>query len=92
MSRDMAQQIIARLGAETCDYRVLEFSGPAMRDLDMDARMTLCNVAVDIGAKCGIVQPDEITAAYLRPRTQQPFELPRRGSGSWRRPAPRPRS
>jgi 3-isopropylmalate/(R)-2-methylmalate dehydratase large subunit len=77
MSRDIAQQIIHRLGTDLCDYRVLEFSGPAVRDLDMDARMTLCNVAVDIGAKCGIVEPDEVTEAYLRPRVSQPFELVR---------------
>jgi 3-isopropylmalate/(R)-2-methylmalate dehydratase large subunit len=75
MSRDIAQHIIHRLGTDLCDYRVLEFCGPAIRDLDMDARMTLCNVAVDIGAKCGIVEPDEVTEAYLRPRTSQPFEL-----------------
>lgn len=75
MSRDIAQQIIARLGTEMCDYRVLEFSGPAIRDFDMDMRMTLCNVVVDIGAKAGIVVPDSVTEAYLRPRTDQEFEL-----------------
>jgi 3-isopropylmalate/(R)-2-methylmalate dehydratase large subunit len=75
MSRDIAQQIIARLGADLCDYRVLEFSGPALIDMDMDMRMTLCNVAVDIGAKAGIVKPDAITREYLLPRTSQQLEL-----------------
>ena len=41
----------------------------------MDARMTLCNVAVDIGAKCGIVEPDAVTDAYLKPRAKAPYEL-----------------
>jgi 3-isopropylmalate/(R)-2-methylmalate dehydratase large subunit len=82
MSRDIAQQVIHRLGSEVCDYRVLEFSGPAMADLDMDARMTLCNVAVDIGAKCGIVEPDAVTEAYLRPRVSQPFELVKSDPGA----------
>ena len=77
MSRDIAQQVIAGLGAELCDYRVLEFCGPALAGLDMDMRMTLCNVAVDIGAKAGLVEPDEVTAAYLRSRTTEPFDLPR---------------
>lgn len=82
MSRDIAQGIIARLGADVCDYRVMEFSGPAVRNLDMDARMTLCNVAVDIGAKCGIVEPDEVTQAYLRPRTNKSFDLVRSDPGA----------
>lgn len=77
MGRDIAQQVIHSLGSELCDYRVVEFSGPALGGLDMDARMTLCSVAVDIGAKCGIVEPDEVTRAYLAPRTPQPFELVR---------------
>jgi 3-isopropylmalate/(R)-2-methylmalate dehydratase large subunit len=75
MSRDIAQQVIHKLGADVCDYRVIEFSGPSMKHLDMDARMTLCNVAVDIGAKCGIVEPDEVTREYLTPRVSQPFDL-----------------
>ena len=45
-----------------------------MMDMDMDARMTLCNVAVDIGAKAGIVEADAVTEAYLRPRVKDPFE------------------
>lgn len=68
MSRDIAQHIIARLGRDVCDYRVIEYSGPAMAWLDMDARMTLCNVAADVGAKSGIVEPDEVTRAYLSKR------------------------
>lgn len=77
MSRDIAQWAIAKLGAEQCDYRVLEYAGPACAQLDMDARMTLCNVAVDIGAKAGVVEPDQVTLEYLTPRTTQPFELVR---------------
>lgn len=77
MSRDVAQWTIATLGPERCDYRVLEYGGPAMARLDMDARMTLCNVAVDVGAKSGLVEPDELTQEYLRPRTTREFELVR---------------
>jgi 3-isopropylmalate/(R)-2-methylmalate dehydratase large subunit len=77
LSRDIAQWVIARLGAERCDYRVLEYAGPAMAHLDMDARMTLCNVAVDIGAKSGVVEPDELTREYLAPRAKGEFDLVR---------------
>lgn len=74
MSRDIAQWSIAKLGAERCDYRVLEFAGPAIADLDVDGRMTLCNVTVDAGAKAGVVEADEVTLAYLRPRAKREFE------------------
>jgi 3-isopropylmalate/(R)-2-methylmalate dehydratase large subunit len=74
MSRDIAQQIGAMLGTETCDYRVIEYAGPALSALDMDARMTLCNVAVDMGAKAAVVEADAITERYLRGRTTRPCE------------------
>lgn len=48
-------------------YKTLEFAGPAIRDLSIAGRMTLCNMTVDLGAKNGIVAPDEKTAAYLQP-------------------------
>ena len=73
MSRDIAQHVIARIGREQADYRVLEFGGPALATLDMDARMTLCNVAVDIGAKSGVVPPDARTLEYVAPRAKAPF-------------------
>jgi 3-isopropylmalate/(R)-2-methylmalate dehydratase large subunit len=75
MSRDIAQHIIARLGAELSDYRVLQYTGPAIAAMDMDMRMTLCNVAVDIGAKAGVVEADGLTAAYLAARTREPIDL-----------------
>jgi 3-isopropylmalate/(R)-2-methylmalate dehydratase large subunit len=68
MSRDLAQHIIGKLGPEICDYRVIEFAGPAMPRLDMDARLTLCNVTVDVGAKAGVAEFDAVTQAWLRPR------------------------
>ena len=77
MSRDVAQWIIHRLGADLCDYRVLEYGGPAFAALDMDFRMTLCNVAIDVGAKAALVEPDEVTAAYLRARTTAVLDMTR---------------
>ncbi len=82
MSRDLAQRVIALLGPALCDYRVIEYTGPALADLDMDARMTLCNVAVEAGAKAGLVEPDAVTDAYLRGRTSLPYELLRSDAGA----------
>lgn len=75
MSRDIAQWIIAKLSPERCDYRVLEYGGPALANLDMDARMTLCNVAIDVSAKTAVCEPDELTRAYLSTRSSQPYEM-----------------
>lgn len=66
MSRDIAQTIAAMITRERADYRVIEFRAP---QLDMDARMTLCNVMVDIGAKSAVVEPDNITREYLASRS-----------------------
>lgn len=77
MSRDIAQWIIAKLSPERCDYRVLEYGGPALASLDMDARMTLCNVAIDVSAKTAVVEPDEVTRAYLAPRSSLPYTMVR---------------
>lgn len=46
-------------------YKTLEYTGPAISALDMAGRMTLCNMTVDLGAKNGIIAPDQVTAAYL---------------------------
>lgn len=73
LSRDIALHVGQRLGPETCDYRVIEYAGPALADLGMDARMTLCNAAVDMGAKAAVVPADHVTQAYLRGRTSQPW-------------------
>lgn len=72
MSRDVAQRIAAMISRERADYRVIEFRAP---QLDMDARMTLCNVMVDFGAKSAVVEPDEVTSAYLAPRISGEISL-----------------
>jgi 3-isopropylmalate/(R)-2-methylmalate dehydratase large subunit len=73
MSRDLAQHVIGALGPEVCDYRVIEFTGPGLAGLDMDARLTLCNVTVDAGAKAGVAEFDAVTEAWLRPRVKGPL-------------------
>lgn len=55
-------------------YKALEFTGPAIRNLDMAGRMTLCNMTVDLGAMNGIVEPDDRTAAYLDGRARGDWE------------------
>jgi 3-isopropylmalate/(R)-2-methylmalate dehydratase large subunit len=52
---------------------VIEFAGEAVRSLSMEARMTMCNMAIEGGARAGMVAPDAITFDYLRGRPMAPF-------------------
>ncbi|HMO41262.1 MAG TPA: 3-isopropylmalate dehydratase large subunit [Saprospiraceae bacterium] len=56
-------------------YKTLEFDGPAIAELDMAGRMTLCNMTVDLGAKNGIIAPDEVTRQYLSGRAKGDWEM-----------------
>lgn len=56
-------------------YKTLEFTGPAIESLDMAGRMTLCNMTVDLGAKNGIIAPDQITADYLKDVAKGDWEM-----------------
>ncbi len=56
-------------------YKTLEFDGPGITSLSMAGRMTLCNMTVDLGAKNGIVAPDETTKAYLEGRAKGDWEM-----------------
>jgi len=64
-AKDIILSIIGRIGVDGATNRVIEFTGTVIEQLDMDSRMTLCNMAVEAGATCGICQPDMITVDYL---------------------------
>ena len=53
----------------------VKFSGEAIRDISIDGKMTLCNMVVEMGAKNGIIEPDEKTALYLKERRLTPFNF-----------------
>ncbi|MEO1688033.1 MAG: aconitase family protein, partial [Pseudomonadota bacterium] len=71
-AKDMALNWIARLGADGARGHAVEYAGAAVRDLSMEGRMTLCNLSIEGGARCGMVAPDETTFAYLRGRPFAP--------------------
>jgi 3-isopropylmalate/(R)-2-methylmalate dehydratase large subunit len=73
--RDFAQKLIADLDAEVVNYTVVEFSGPALASIGVDERFTLCNTPIEIGAKSVLVEPDAVTAEYLRDRVRGDVEL-----------------
>jgi 3-isopropylmalate/(R)-2-methylmalate dehydratase large subunit len=65
MSRDVGEWIANRIGPDRADYKAIEFAGPAMADMPIDSRHTLCNAMVDIGVKAAIALPDAVTRAYV---------------------------
>lgn len=64
--KDLILNTIGRIGVDGALYKVMEFSGPVIRSLGMDDRFTICNMAIEAGAKTGVIQPDQKTLAYLK--------------------------
>ncbi len=66
VAKDMMLHLCATLGMDGGDYQVIQYDGGAIRALAMQERMTLCNMAAELGAQTGLIAPDETTAAYLQ--------------------------
>jgi len=64
-SKDIILSIIGSIGVNGATNKVVEFTGPVVAEMSMEARMTLCNMAVEAGATCGICHPDMTTVEYL---------------------------
>jgi len=71
--KDLILTIISKVGAGGAIYKSVEFAGSAIREMSMAGRMTLCNMTVEMGAKNGIIEPDEITRNFLEGRTAKPL-------------------
>ncbi|QJR10955.1 3-isopropylmalate dehydratase large subunit [Usitatibacter rugosus] len=71
-AKDIILALIARIGAFGGTGYTFEYAGPGIRALSMEARMTICNMSIEAGAKAGLVAPDETTFAYLHGRPQAP--------------------
>ncbi len=66
-AKDVILNIIKEITVNGATDRVLEFGGPVVDAMSMEARMTLCNMAIEAGATCGVCLPDQTTAEYLWP-------------------------
>jgi 3-isopropylmalate/(R)-2-methylmalate dehydratase large subunit len=75
-AKDMILRLIADYGAGGGAGHIVEFAGEAVQALDMEARMTLCNMATEFAAFSGIIAPDGKTSAYLKGRRYAPDPLP----------------
>ncbi len=74
--KDLILSIIGKMGVDGATYKSAEFTGPTIRNMSMAGRMTVCNMAVEMGAKNGIIEPDDTTRKFLegRVKTMPNFE------------------
>jgi len=66
VAKDIMLRLCAMLGLDGADYQVVQYAGEAIQALDQQERMTLCNMAAELGAQTGVIAPDAVTDAYLR--------------------------
>jgi 3-isopropylmalate/(R)-2-methylmalate dehydratase large subunit len=71
-AKDIVLALIARLGVGGATGSIIEYTGSAIRALDMEGRMTVCNMSIEAGARAGMIAPDEVTFAYLAGREHAP--------------------
>jgi 3-isopropylmalate/(R)-2-methylmalate dehydratase large subunit len=84
-AKDLILAIIGRLGVDGGTGHVIEYRGTTIRGLDMDERMTVCNMSIEAGARAGMIAPDETTYAYLASRPRAPRgEAWERSLSEWR--------
>src|SRR6187549_3394486 len=72
VSKDIVLYILSKISASGATGYAVEFAGSAIRSLSMEARMTICNMSIEMGARCGLIAPDDITFDYIKGRKFAP--------------------
>ncbi|HIQ31806.1 MAG TPA: 3-isopropylmalate dehydratase large subunit [Aquifex aeolicus] len=75
MGKDLILYTIGQIGVDGALYRAMEFEGEAIRELSMEQRLTMTNMAIEAGGKSGIIAPDEKTIAYVKERAQKDWKV-----------------
>lgn len=74
-AKDVVLNIIGKIGADGATYKACEFGGETTQNLSVSDRMVLCNMAIEMGGKTGLVEPDQKTFDYLKGRTTKSYEV-----------------
>ena len=72
VSKDIVLYILSKISASGATGYAVEFAGSAIRSLSMEARMTICNMSIEMGARCGMIAPDQTTFDYIKGRKFAP--------------------
>lgn len=75
MSKDVILNIIGQVGADGATYKACEFTGETVADMSIDSRMTMSNMAIEMGGKTGLIEVDEKTKDYLKNRTNEEYKI-----------------
>ena len=70
MAKDMILSVIGDIGCDGATYKAMEFDGPGVYSLNMEERMTLCNMVIEAGGKNGVIAPDQVTLDYVNARNK----------------------
>jgi 3-isopropylmalate/(R)-2-methylmalate dehydratase large subunit len=73
--KDMILSTIGRIGVDGALYMSIEFTGPAISSLSMEGRLTMSNMAIEAGGKCGLMPVDDVTLEYMKTRAQRPWRV-----------------
>jgi len=74
-SKDLILETIGRIGTDGATYKAMYFEGETLKDMSMDARFTMTNMAAEAGAKTGLMAVDEVTLEYVRPRAKREWTV-----------------
>ncbi len=74
-AKDVVLDIIGKIGADGATYKACEFGGETTRNMSISDRMVLCNMAIEMGGKTGLVEPDQKAINYLKGRSTKPYEI-----------------
>ncbi|MCL5263684.1 MAG: 3-isopropylmalate dehydratase large subunit [Chloroflexi bacterium] len=75
MAKDVVLEMLRMIGSDGANYKAIEYTGSAIENLSVDGRMVLSNMAIELGAKVGIVPPDDKTIQYVKARNDKPFTV-----------------
>jgi 3-isopropylmalate/(R)-2-methylmalate dehydratase large subunit len=74
-SKDVVLNIIGQIGADGATYKACEFGGETIRNMSVSDRMVLCNMAIEMGGKTGLVEPDEKVIKYIEERSNKKYQV-----------------
>lgn len=72
LSKDIVLFILSKISSSGATGHAIEFAGSAIRNLSMEARMTICNMSIEMGGRCGLIAPDEVTFEYMKDKPFAP--------------------